>query len=155
MSRAVILTALRVEYLAVREHLDPATIRELTHERGTVYEEGIFVARDRSWRVAIAEIGAGNETAAFEIERAIASFEPDVALFVGVAGGLKDVTLGDVVFATKVYGYESGKSDREFLPRPDLGHSNYSLEQRARAEGRRVDWLERIPDLSQNMRQRS
>lgn len=152
MNGAVILTALRSEYLAVREHLASNSIREITHERGTVYEEGLFVAPERSWRVAIAEIGAGNETAAFEIERAIASFEPDVALFVGVAGGLKDVTLGDVVFATKVYGYESGKSDREFRPRPELGHSSYSLEQRARAEGRRVDWLERIPTLSENMR---
>jgi nucleoside phosphorylase len=140
--RAVILTAIPVEYQAVRAHL--THIREELHSQGTIYEHGTFLSPDRSWDVMIGEIGAGNPTAALEAERAINHFKPSVILFVGVAGGCKDVKLGDVVAATKVYGYESGKAESVFLPRPSIGNSTYRMEQRARAEARKHDWLQQL-----------
>src|SRR5687767_4017073 len=85
--RAVILTALLVEYRAVRAHL--TDLREETHEGGTVYERGRFEAPGRAWEVGLVEVGAGNPTAAAAAERAVRHFRPDVLLFVGVAGGLK------------------------------------------------------------------
>jgi nucleoside phosphorylase len=140
---AVVLTAIPVEYQAVVRHLK--NVREQTHERGTVYQRGEFVAADSSvWEVCLAETGPGNAVAAREAERAINFFGPDVVMFVGVAGGLKDVRLGDVVVAIRVYGYESGKVGTAFQPRPIMHGSTYDLLQRARAETKREDWKKRI-----------
>jgi nucleoside phosphorylase len=144
--RAIILTALPVEYLAVRAYLK--NIREEVHPQGTVYERGTFAGKDGEWDVVIGEIGMGGLNAALEAERILQAYTPDVALFVGVAGGLKDVERGDVVVATKVYGYEAGKEGPGgFESRPSIGSSTYRMEQRARAEARKSDWLERLADV--------
>ena len=139
--RAVILTALPVEFNAVRAHL--TGLHEEVH-KGTVYEKGVFSANGQVWEVGIVEVGAGNYSAALEAERAITHFDPSVALFIGIAGGVKDVKVGDVVAATRVYGYGSGKVEQTFKARPDVGNSSHGMVQRAKAEARKKNWLNRI-----------
>jgi hypothetical protein len=71
--QALVLTALPVEYNAVRAHLSCPS--ERVHPQGTVYECGRFAGPDGAeWDLAIAQIGAGNAHAAMEAERAIAFF---------------------------------------------------------------------------------
>jgi nucleoside phosphorylase len=142
--RAVILTALPFEYKAVQAHLHNS--REQVDSR-TVYEIGTFIAPPYIWEVCIVEIGTGNEEAALAAQSALNYFKPEVAFFVGVAGGLKEneLTLGDVVCSTKVYGYEFGKdTEHGFKPRPELGNSSFRLVSRARNEARKDKWHERI-----------
>jgi nucleoside phosphorylase len=142
LRRVGILSAIRIEYQAVCAHL--TNLRQEIRQSGTIYERGNFTANSQSWDVLIGETGIGNTRAAVETVSLIEYFKPSLILFVGVAGGLKDVKLGDVVAATKVYGYESGKAGRKFRPRPDVHNSTYRMEQIARAEARRRDWFQRL-----------
>lgn len=123
----VVLTALDVEFDAVLELLDSP--RRERHPHGTRY----MVGDSKGWKVAIVEAGTGDSRASLETERAIQHFSPELVVFLGVAGGIKDVSIGDVVVATKVYGYESGKDGSEFRPRPDVGEPSYRALQAARA----------------------
>ena len=133
--KVVLLTAIEVEYMAVRNHL--AGVHEETY-LGTVYERGSFATEKWLWEVGIGQIGAGNSASAAAVERAITYFHPEIILFVGIAGGVKDVNIGDVVAATKAYGYESGKVvDTGFVARPEVGLSSHRLVERAKAEARR------------------
>lgn len=147
---AVIFTAIPVEYQAVRAHL--TNVHELLHPEGTVYENGNFIYNGQQWDVSIAETRAGSTNATFEVERAINYLKPGIVLFVGVAGGLKDVKLGDVVVASKVDDYESGKASATFQARPQVGNSTYRMVQRAQAEAKKHDWLQwlggTLPDPS-------
>jgi nucleoside phosphorylase len=141
-NRALIVTALPVEFRAVCEYLEET--EEIEHREGSIYKRGLFDAHGSCWEVVVVEAGKHNVHAALETERAIREFEPRVALFVGVAAGLKDVTVGDVVAASEVYNYESGKEAEEFLVRPKGSESSYRLMQRARAEARSTEWIHRI-----------
>ena len=56
---AVILTALPVEYLAVRTHLQ--ALREEVYAQGTIYERGTFSAAGQEWKVGIVGTAAGEK----------------------------------------------------------------------------------------------
>ncbi len=142
---AVILTAIPIEYMAVRGHL--RDIEEVCNSRGNVYEKGLLNGFYHKWNIGIAEIGPGNFTCGMEVERAIQFFEPQIIIFVGIAGGIKDLELGDVVAVEKAYGYEFGKIAKNgFITRPEIGKSSYSILNRAKAEARKDDWKKRIID---------
>lgn len=141
----VVLTALEIEYRAVRAHLDDP--RPVRAERGSLFETGVFRsgARPGGRQVAIHMTGPGNPGAAALVERAAALFAPRAVLFVGVAGGVKDVALGDVVAADAVYDYETGKdTESGFLPRHKTHQPAYGLVQLARHIAAADGWQRRI-----------
>jgi nucleoside phosphorylase len=126
--RIVILTALPVEYRAVREHL--SDLRRRSDPSGTQFEVGTL----GPGRVALAEVGTGNVDAALVAAAAIVLFDPDAMFFVGVAGALDPkLELGSVVVATRVYAVHGGKEqDGRFLARPRSYDADHELLQRAR-----------------------
>ena len=150
---AVVITALDIEYKAARNHL--SELREVIHPKGNVYEQGIFETNEGKWEVIIIQARRGNIHAAVQTERAISYFMPEVVVFIGIAGGIKDVKLGDVVVAEKVYCYESGKDGLLFQSRPEVSIPAFRMIERAQAEARKYEWLKRltcgIPDKKPNV----
>lgn len=107
-ARVVFLTALNLEYLAVRRHL--TDLRVHWHPAGTRFEVGRIDGSDSP--MALGLVGKGNHPAAVLAERAIAEFSPAALIFVGVAGALWPTTpLGDVVVASRVHAYHGGTSE--------------------------------------------
>lgn len=143
MSTVVMLTALDLEYQAIRRHLDVALIR--SHPAGTLFEAGRLPGVPGT--VVLAVTGEGNVSAAVLAERAIAMFAPRALLCVGVAGGLKeDIALGDIVVATKVYALDGGRDHPDgFLARPRAWQASHELEQIARYVARAGTWRSLVP----------
>jgi len=142
--RAVILTALPEEYEAVVSHLDGPQPERAGRTR---YEYGKFHGAHIAWTVHVAEIGMGNVAASTELAAARAAFEPDVVLFVGVAGSVKpdDLCRGDVVVGSEAFNIHAGKDSVDDggravnLGRPVGPQAQYGLVQLATTV-RRQGW---------------
>src|SRR5690606_34695208 len=138
VSPVVILTALDLEYQAVRERL--ADLRLHRHSQGTLFEMGRLGGG--RCQLVLAHVGKGNLSAAVLAERAIAEFRPAALLFVGVAGALHaHIALGDVVVATHVYAFHGGTSeDGGFKSRPRVWETSHAADQIAQHLHRTGTW---------------
>lgn len=149
MIDAIFFTALSEEFSAVTAHLSNL---EEYEESGTLYEVGIFETKKGSFNVAVVQTGMGNTLSATATEKALSHFKPTYALFVGIAGGLRDdLKIGDVIAADKIYGYEGGKSGHQFKPRPEATKVSLAAVQRANSVQRKNQWVERINPPLDNM----
>ena len=63
---------------------------------------------------------AGTNAAVIATKNTLQAFDPRCILIVGVAGGLGDLNLADVVVADRICAYEYGKIDHGFQPRDEL-----------------------------------
>lgn len=99
------------------------------------------LSKDNSHEIFLGRTDQTNVNAGIETERAIQHLKPDYVFFLGVAGGLKDVKIGDIVIGKDVYGYEKGKAtDKGFLPRPNFGFSTYEMERIATLFAHTDEW---------------
>jgi adenosylhomocysteine nucleosidase len=135
---SVIFTALALEHRAVCEELTELT--RVTTRRGTVFDIGQIGGEDLEWRVAVAQVGTGNLGAAAETTAAIEQFQPDLVMFVGIAGAVSgELQLGSVIVADRVYYYEGGRSDADgWKSRPLAFPTSHRLRQHAMVLAR--DW---------------
>src|SRR4051794_35559388 len=100
------LCALPLELDAILHLLPEREVQ--VDESGTILNVGKLPGSP--WKVAVTLSGAGITSAAVVAEKATTVIKPDLALFIGIAGALKDdIDLGDVVVASKVYSYSGGK----------------------------------------------
>lgn len=130
MNTIVIQTALAIEQEAVVNKL--TNVRDYEHPVSqTIYKVGDYISNGNKLQIVVGRTNQTNINAAIETERVIQHFNPTYLFFLGVAGGLKDVNVGDIVIGTDVIGYERGKAKQDFLPRPQFGFVSYELEQKA------------------------
>ena len=114
-----ILCPIRLEFEKVREHLlEPQPMQESVY--GLHYDLGHIKTKERKWKIALFETESGVANLEVKTTKIIHSLAPGYVFLVGIAGGIKDVEIGDVVIATKAYGYESGKeTESGFRSRPE------------------------------------
>jgi len=145
LADVVILTVLPEEYNSICKRLS-----KLGHppDMGSVpnlyaWRSGYVFCKsfDSSYRIVVGMVGrAGTTEGALATEEAIRLWRPRYIIFSGIGGGLPDPkekdarpTLGDVVIADVIYGYEYGKIDKIFKPRSnwvyrtDLGLMNGAM----------------------------
>lgn len=141
---ALIMTPLRLEYEAMRRHLSGG---EQWVEEGDAYDKGHFQGKHYAYEVIIAEPGMKNTDMALATERAIQRFKPQIAILCGIAGGIRDVRIGDVAIAKSAFNYDAGKeSDNGFLPRPAEYHFSDELLAYAQLVQRSDTWRQRTRD---------
>lgn len=138
----VILTPISVEQDAILRHLAPYTEKEVGKSH---YVIGAVKNEHGTIQVVSQLTGPGNTTVALAAEKAIRNFQPMVIILAGIAGGVKDVAIGDIAVGTKFYGYESGKETKEgFMVRPAAGSYSKDLVSIAEAVARKGEWRKRI-----------
>ncbi|GEM_PF-2242576 len=136
--RALILTAIPIEFAAISEYLS-----DIKNEDNK-YDIGIISLNNICWEIVLVETDMLNAAAGIETTQGIIKYNPDIVLFVGIAGGIKKVSHGDLVCPQKVIGYESGKADDDYKLRLEEYRPKDDMVQLARNVIRGKKWTERI-----------
>jgi nucleoside phosphorylase len=141
MNSIIIETALPKEEKAVLESLSNIKVFEHPITK-TQYKIGNYFSNGSNLEIVVGRTNQTNVNAAIETERMIQHFNPSFIFFVGVAGGLKDVKIGDVVIGADVFGFEGAKAGNQLFPRPKFAFSSYDLEMKAIDYSNSGAWVE-------------
>jgi len=141
MMTVAILTPIPVEHAAIVARL--GALEEQLLE-GSRFVSGLFEGKHHRYRVITQQTGSKNEVLATATDKIVRLFQPSVVILAGIAGGVKDVQVGDVVVGVKYYGYESGKVTSEgFASRPDSGYYSKELQAVAQSVAGDDQWRSR------------
>jgi len=136
-----ILTPIQVELDAILSKV-PQCKEEIVD--GVRYLHTSFQGQHHSLKLIFQLSGSKNENTALATEKVVQKFQPNVVILCGVAGGVKDVEIGDVVVGQKYYGYEFGKeTPNGFVARPEAGHYSAELLALAQSVAANDDWQKR------------
>ena len=126
----VVVTAMNLEYLAVRGWLED--LRSEPADDGTLFEVGRLP--HARWHIVLAVSGERNAASQHVTATAIRKYRPRAVLMVGIAGALKtDIALADVVVGTHIYAYHGGRENADgFKAAPRTSKADHTLLQYAR-----------------------
>ena len=142
---ALIVTALNLEQDAVLGHIQGH--KTACGIDGTVYDWGHFAGEHVDWLVVAMTTGPGNIGSGQQVTAAIFELGTiDLILFSGVAGSRKkDLPIGSVVAASKVYFAHHGKAeDGQVYGRTHLVETRHHLTQLASYVCRGRHWFHRV-----------
>lgn len=143
-----LLTPIPVEHDAIMAHL-PSLTEQLVG--GNRYLLGAFEGKFHHFSVITLQSGSKNENTALATERVIRQFNPMAVILAGVAGGVKDVEIGDLVIGTKYYGYEFGKVTPDgFAARPESGPYSKELLTLAQSVAGNGHWKHRAKNADKS-----
>ena len=143
--KVLILTPLPLEYAAVVKHLSGE--RTSSVRGAAAYGMGAFLGKHHKYSVIIREPGMRNTDMALATEKAIQEFQPNIVLLVGIAGGVKDVKIGDVIIANSAFIYDAGKESEDgFLLRTSEYVFSEHLLAYAQNTSRDAAWKARTAD---------
>lgn len=134
----VIITALEKEVRAVVSRLENHTVERSQARDIRTYHCGKIpiTGTDRAYHVAVVVLpNMGEISAATATTDALATWNPNFVLMMGIAGGIAqdDLDLGDVVVADQVVGYEYGKvKGNRIMPRDRVYPASALLLERVR-----------------------
>jgi nucleoside phosphorylase len=151
--RAVVLCAIRDELVQVRRQMElHSEVQEVSEADGGVYLQSEFSGSHVDWEIRAAATAQTNYAAASGTVAAVMTFDPQMVVYLGIAGSIdKDVRLGDVVAADRVHDYEVGKErageggqEGTYEERPLQQQSTFQLLKWAETVSTSDAWKERI-----------
>ncbi len=111
----IIFSAMDLEMIEIKKYFTGLEKYELRKETSqTFYEYYLFEnSNKKKFKIYLKVTGKGNYNSSSITASAITDLTPKYLFYVGIAGKLKDVDIGDVVIAEVVENYEAGKDDDE------------------------------------------
>lgn len=137
-AKVIILTPIALEYSAMRDMLssvEPFELGSYPCVKGKVEQDSCSLS------VLLVETGSGNQQVGFAALKALQVYKANAVILTGIAGGIKDAGLGDIVVGTSAYGYESGKeSVTGTLSRPSVFHYSSALQLQCKRVAEAGQW---------------
>jgi nucleoside phosphorylase len=136
-----IITPIQVELDAILSKV-PNCREEISE--GIRYLVTPFKGKHHDFNLVLQLGGPNNENTALATEKVVKKYQPLAVILCGVAGGVKDVEVGDVVVGSKYYGYDFGKVTPEgFKTRPESGYYSKDLVALAQSVAANGQWRNR------------
>jgi nucleoside phosphorylase len=141
--RVLILTPLKLERDAFIPFL-PGEWKPVF--KGTaLYEQVEFKGKFHDYTVYLCQPGMYTTNMALATSEAVHNLNPELIILSGVAGGVKDVEVGDLIIPDKIYYYQAGKESSEgYHSRPQSYYPSGELLARAKHLTYSGNWKNRL-----------